>query len=98
EQRRGLRLAMRDERAQTNGAVPGFDPPEPLDVAQAHEAARVNQALPHHGDERGAARDDAAVVPVLLEDGERFVDGPWRAIVEGIHDRACCAAVRIDST
>ncbi len=80
---------MRDERAETNGAVPGFDPTEAHDVAQAHEAARVNEALSHHGDERGASCDDASLVPVLVEDREGFVERPWRTVVEGVHERAC---------
>ena len=89
---------MRDERAQTHAAVRRLDARETLHVAQAHQAAGLNQALSHHRHERGAPRDDARVVSALLKDREDFVERPRRAILEGVHERAIRAAAWIDST
>ena len=88
---------MRGQGAKSKAAVVRLDPIKPLDVAQAHETARLHQALPHHGHESGAARDDPRVLAILTEDGERLVERPGRAIVEGVHARLRSAAARIDS-
>ena len=88
---------MRDEGANANAAVRGLDPVEPGNLAQAHEIARANQSLPHHGDQGGAARDHSGLVPMLTQDGERFVERPRRRVLEGVHARLRWAAVRIDS-
>jgi hypothetical protein len=89
---------MGDESAEPKGAVGRLDPVQPLDIAQAHEAAWTNQMLSHHGHERGAAGNDPRVLAMLTKDSEGFIEPSRGAILEGVHARLRSAAARIDST
>src|SRR5207244_4945937 len=95
--RRQLRLAMRDERAETHCAV-RFDAVEAFEITETDETGRSHEPLPHHRHERGAARDHTRVVTELLERCEHFVERPGRAVLERIHRGVRAAAVWIDST
>jgi hypothetical protein len=82
-----LRVTLSHEGPEADGAVRRFGPVASGHVVQAHQAGRAQQALAQHGHQSGAAGDDPSLVSVLLEDGERLVEGARGAIVEGVHGR-----------